>query len=175
MLIVFKIFLLLLILGVSVIIGSIISSKYSRRVKELQDLITSLEVFETRIRYTYDTIPNCFLFIAKHIKSNVSKIFENAGDRLKNDKNISAGTCLETVIDEEKMFLCLNNEDIEVLKGLCVSLGQTNIEGQNKNIRMILQSLDARLVDAVSEKNKNYKLSRNMGIVVGLMIAILLI
>ena len=73
------------------------------------------------------------------------------------------------------IFLDLNAEDVDVLKGLGTSLGQTDLEGQLKNIILIRELLSKQLNEAIEGKNKNYKLSRNMGVFIGLVIMIILI
>jgi stage III sporulation protein AB len=159
-----KIILLLVILGISTMLGFLISKKYSNRVSQLRDLITALEIFETRINYTYDSIPDCFKFIGTHLDSEVYRIFLKTCETLGKNKNITAGNCFSEVIDEEKMFLALNNNDVDIIKGLSVSLGQMDLENQSKNIRLIMHCLNGQLDYAIIDKNKNFKLYRNMGI-----------
>lgn len=174
MLLAIKIVLLLVIVTLSTFIGVLISKKYLGRVDEIQDLITALEILESRLNYTYDTIPDAFGFVGKHMRSSAKKIFEIASQKLQIEKNFSASEVFESTIDEEKAFLSLNENDIEVLKGLSVSLGQVDLESQVKNIRLIERTLLGQLDEAKEEKNKNFKLCRNMGILTGLAIVIIL-
>lgn len=165
----------ILILGATTFLGVLISKKYSLRVNELQELITGLEIFETRLNYTYDTIPDAFDFIHRHLKSDVRNIFKNVSNDLNKSNEVSAGDTFMKVVDEEKSFLALTDEDVEALKGLSVSLGQTDLENQSKNIKLIIHTLSMQLESAKFEKNKNFKLFRNMGVLVGLMLIIILI
>ena len=175
MLIVFKILFLLAIWALSIMIGIAISKKYSNRVSELGEIIMALEILEGRVNYTYDTIPEIFDFISRHLKTNIKNIFEYSSEKLAINKNFSAGEIFNTTIDEEKILLDLNDSDIEILKGLSVSLGQVDLENQVKNIRLIIRSLTSQLEDARSEKEKNFKLCRNMGAIVGVLLIIILI
>ena len=175
MLILFKILFLLAIFALSTMIGMTIAKKYSNRVSELQETITALEILESRINYTYDTIPEIFEFISRHLKTNIKNIFEYSAEKLNIDKNFSAGELFNSTIDEEKILLDLNEEDIDILKGLAVSLGQVDLENQVKNIRLIIRSLTNQLELAKNEKDKNFKLCRNMGAIVGGLIIIILI
>ena len=175
MLFVVKIISLLLILALSTFIGIMISNKYSMRVKELEDLITALELLETRVKYTYDTIADSFDFIASNMKTKAYRIFMITSSLLLENKNMSAGDIFRSVVEEESIFLSIHQEDKEVLKGLGTSLGQMDLEGQVKNIILVRQLLEKQLEDASLEKNKNFKLSRNMGVFIGLIIMIILI
>lgn len=174
MLLVIKVILLLVIVALSTFIGILISKRYSSRVDEIQDLITALEILESRLNYTYDTIPDAFSFVGKHMRSSAKKIFEIASQKLQIEKSFTASEVFQSTIDEEKAFLSLNENDIEVLKGLSVSLGQVDLESQVKNIRLIGRTLLGQLDEAKGAKNKNFKLCRNMGILTGLAIVIIL-
>lgn len=175
MLLAVKFVLLLAILGVSSLIGYIISNRYVARVKELQKLITSLEIFETRINYTYETIPECFEYISDYIDGSVGNIFRKTAEALEKENNMGTGDCFKQIIDEERICLNLTDADIEILKGLSVSLGQIDLDSQMKNIRLVIHTLNAQLEQAEQEKSKNFKLYRNMGIVTGLVLMIVLI
>ncbi|MBQ9314610.1 MAG: hypothetical protein IJ220_06450 [Clostridia bacterium] len=175
MLLIVKIFSLLLILALSSFIGVLISNKYNMRVKEIEDIMAALDLLETRVKYTYDTIADSFDFISENMKTRAYRVFMITASHLLDNKNMSAGDIFRSVVDEESIFLDLNKEDIEILKGLGTSLGQMDLEGQLKNIILVKQLLKSRLEDALEVKNKNFKLSRNMGVFVGLIIMIILI
>ena len=63
--IVIKIIILLGIFISSIYIGMLISNKYTDRVEELKNIKSALNIFETKIRYTYETIPEAFAEISK--------------------------------------------------------------------------------------------------------------
>lgn len=175
MLLIIKIISLLLIGGLSSLIGILISNKYNMRVREIEDIISALDLLETRVKYTYDTIPDSFDFIAGTMNTKAYRIFMITASLLVENKNISAGDAFRKTVDEESIFLNLTKEDIEVLKGLGTSLGQMDLEGQLKNIIIVRQLMINQLDEAIEVKNKNFKLTRNMGVFVGLIIMIILI
>lgn len=175
MLLIVKIISLMFIFLLSSFIGILISNKYNMRVKELEDLISALDLLETRVKYTYDTIADSFDFIANTMKTKAYRVFAITAALLSENKTMSAGDIFRNVVDDESFFLSLNGEDRETLKGLGTSLGQMDLEGQLKNIILVKQLLENQLRNAIEEKNKNFKLSRNMGMFVGLIILIILI
>ena len=175
MLLVIKFSILLGILCASTLVGYLISNRYSGRVKELQDIITSLELFETKINYTYDTIPDCFKAISEYIGGCVGKIFKETASCLERQNDVSTGDCFKNVLDNERVLLNLNDTDIEILKGLSVSLGQIDLDSQIKNIRLVIHTLNSQPEQAKEEKSKNFKLYRNMGMLAGLVLMIVLI
>ena len=117
-----KIFLLITVLLVSTAIGFFISNRFSQRVRELEDLIVALELFETKISYTYDSLIDTFTYISENLKTKVYRIFFITAEHLRESRNLSAGDVFRNVIDDEKIFLELNKKDVEILKSLSVSL-----------------------------------------------------
>ena len=73
-----KYFMLLLIFISSSLIGKYISKKYTYRLKELEKKKNILNVFKSKIRFTYEPIPEIFREIANNTKENIAEIFEQA-------------------------------------------------------------------------------------------------
>ncbi|MBR6194261.1 MAG: hypothetical protein IKQ58_02210, partial [Prevotella sp.] len=63
-----KIILLVIVFGTSAIIGILISRKYSNRVRILKDLMNALNIFEVKINFSFETIPEIFKEIQEKIK-----------------------------------------------------------------------------------------------------------
>lgn len=167
---IFKIILLISIIIASTLIGILFSKKYSKREKELKDMKSALNMFATKIKFTYEPIPNLFLEISNKIGGNVGKIFERASNRMKEE---SAGAAWNnSFLDVPNNLL---EEDVVILKNLGRLLGQTDLEGQISEIEVVSQFLNTQLENAKQEKLKNEKMYRTLGIISGLAIAIILI
>jgi stage III sporulation protein AB len=115
------------------------------------------------------------LYIADNLKTKVYRLFYITAEQLKENRNLSAGECFKQVVDDERIFLSLNKDDIEIIKELGVCLGQVDMEGQVKTIKLVSNSLKQQLVEATEENKKNFKLYRNMGVLSGLIIMIILL
>ncbi len=165
-----KIFMLMLILGGSSYIGIVFSKKYFDRAKELKDMKNALNMFATKIKFTYEPIPSIFSDISLKIDGNVSKIFNVATTEMK-DKQ--AGEAWNYALDNVNTNM--NNEDKGVIKNLGRMLGQTDLDGQLSEIELVSDFLDTQIQKAESERSKNEKMYRTLGIVVGLTIVIILI
>lgn len=84
-----------------------------------------------------------------------------------------AGEAWERCIDSTNIMI--NEEDREVLKSLGKLLGSTDIDGQVSQIDMVNEFLDERINEAIDQKNKNEKMYKKLGIIVGLGIVIILV
>ena len=142
---IFKIMCLATILIICMGIGFNISAKYTSRVNGLKKMLRALNIFEEKIKFTYEPIPN---------------IFEELGDNFSNSKN------------ENENF---SKEDINIIKGLAKMLGKTDLDGQVSEIRLTKQFINTKIEEAEIEKQKNSKLYKTLGATIGLATVILLI
>lgn len=165
-----KCFMLLLIFISSSLIGRFIAKKYTYRLEELEEMKNVLNIFKSKIRFTYEPIPEIFREIGKQTKQNIGEIFEKAGTYM---QNFSAGEAWEKAVQTSQTNL--TNEDIHVLLMLSKMLGQTDIEGQISQIEITENFLEKQIKEAQQEKNKNEKLYRKLGTTIGLVIIIILI
>lgn len=161
---------LVLIFCTTTIIGVILSNKYKKRVEELKEIKIALNVLETKMKYTYEPIAEIFKEISAGGNNNISNIFKNA---VSNMDHHSAGDAWINALDNTNTNL--NKEDITVLKKLNKLLGKTNLEGQVSEIQLTTKFLDTQIEKAEKEREKNQKLYKNLGIIAGLTIIIILI
>ena len=75
---VLKYFMLLLIFISSSLIGKIKSKKYSYRLEELEEIRKILNDFKSKIKFTYEPIPEIFKEISNKTKNNIAVIFKSA-------------------------------------------------------------------------------------------------
>ena len=167
---VIKCFMLLLVFIASSFIGRCIAKKYSYRLEELEEIKNILNVFKSKIRFTYEPIPEIFKEIASNAKENIAQIFEKA---TRNMQNFSAGEAWKNAVQTSETNF--TNEDIHVLLMLSKMLGQTDVKGQISQIEITENFLEKQIKEAQQEKNKNEKLYRKLGTTIGLAIVIILI
>lgn len=161
--------LLLLILILSSLLGKYLAKRYKNRLKELEEMRTALNIFKTKINFTYSPIPEIFEEISKNISGNVGKIFKTAKEKM---QNTTANIAWEEALEE--VYSNLNDEDIYTLKNLSKLLGQTDIQGQTSQIDITQKFLETQIKEAVEEKKKNEKLYSKLGTTIGLAIVIIL-
>lgn len=164
-----KILIFALIIGASTCIGIMLAKKYSNRELELKEMKNALNMFENKIKFTYEDIPTVFMDISTKIKGNIGKIFETASKKM---NEMSAGNAWEYAIDN--VYTSLKKEDSDIIKGLGRMLGKTDINGQISEIKLVIDFIETQIDDAKQEKDKNAKMYKTLGIVVGATIVIIL-
>lgn len=164
-----KVFVLFLIFLASLKAGKIIAKKYSNRVAELKEMKNALNMFLTKIKFTYESVPESFKEISNNVSGGVSKIFKTA---FENMKSKSAGEAWGDAVEMEETNF--TKEDKDILKGLGKMLGKIDLEGQVSEIKLVQSFLNTQLKEAEQEKQKNEKLFKTLGGVVGLAVVIIL-
>ena len=164
-----KYFMLFLVLVACTLIGRFLSKKYVYRLNELEEMKNALNIFKTKIKFTYEPIPEIFKEMSENINKNISNIFIKAKNKMQNK---SASIAWEEALDENNTNL--TKEDRYVLKSLSKLLGQTDVEGQTSQIDITQKFLETQIKQAEEEKKKNEKLYSKLGTTIGLVIVIIL-
>ncbi len=110
---VFKFFLLILVFSGSSYVGLLMSKRYTKRTEELKQFKTALNMLETKIKFTYEPLPEIFKQIAKNLQENIGEIFESAN---KNIENVNIKEAWIKAIDMAS--LNINQEDRNIIKEL---------------------------------------------------------
>ncbi len=152
------------------LIGILISKKYTNRVRELNEFKNALNIFKTKIRYTYEPIPEIFQEISKNLEPNVGYVFNQAAKQM--DK-LTAGEAWELALKMDS--LNIEDEDRVALKNLGKLLGQTDLDGQISQIEITSSFLENQIKIAEEQKNKNEKMYRTLGMIMGIAIVIIVI
>lgn len=164
-----KYFILFLILVFSSMIGRFISKRYVYRLQELEEMKNTLNILKSKIKFTYEPIPNIFEEISKNSSRNIGQIFEKAKEKM---NKTTADIAWNQAIEETNNNL--KEEDKNVLKMLSKLLGQTDTDGQISQIEITEEFLEGQIKEAVEAKQKNEKLYTRLGTIIGLAIVIIL-
>lgn len=167
-----KFILLVTVFCTSTAIGILISKKYSNRVQILKNIKNALNIFEVKINFSCDTIPEIFTEISQKIKGTAGRIFLNTIENI-NDKNSTVGEAWEKALENNSENL--KKEDINSLKPLGKLLGKTDVEGQINQIKLVSEFLEEQIIQATEDNNKNEKMYQKLGAIVGLVIVIVLV
>lgn len=162
--------LLTFVFSITTFLGLAMANRYKERVKDLKSILSILNIIETKIKYTYEPLPQIFEDISKQFKTCIGEIFKISKDKM---KQLSAGEAWEYAIDNSKTNM--NDEDLSLLKSLNKMLGKTDAEGQLSELELMKNFIEVQIKKAEEEQRKNEKLYKNLGMTVGLALVIILI
>ena len=170
-----KIVILFIITGLSTYLGIIISDRFKKRVIQLKEVQKSIMHLENEILFNNTNLPEALFMIGKKVNSPISEILIKVADKLLKglSDNIMDAFKEEYLYEKENLFLL--KDDYNVIDDFLQSLGDTNLENQEKVFKLINKRISLSIVDAEEESKKNSKVYKSLGFCIGSMIAIFLI
>ena len=168
--IVVKYIIIFLVFSICFLLGNIISKRYTLRVKELKDFSNALNIIENKIKFTYEPLSEIFIQTSRLLSENMSNIFIKASGYM---KEFSSEEAWNKGVDDTSTYL--NKEDIENIKSFGKLIGKTDKEGQVSHIELTRSFIELQLEKARKEEEKNAKMYKTLGAMIGLVIVIILI
>ena len=156
-------------------IGFVLSQDLKRRPRQLRELQGLLQMFENQITYLSDVIVEAFERISRVGCCDTCVFFSRTAEILMEDGSCGAPAAWERAVRECIRETALNKEDEEILSAFGKSLGNTDLEGQVKNIRLTLAQLKAQEGKAEENRSRNERMYKNLGLLGGAAIVILLL
>lgn len=137
----------------SVLIGRYISKQYSYRLKELEEIKNALNIFKTKIKFTYNPIPEIFNEISKTANTNISKLFREAKEKMKNG---TASIAWEEAVEEIESNL--KKEDKQAIKTLSKLLRNNRYRRANKPNRINRKLFGKANNTSIRRKEQKWKI-----------------
>lgn len=164
-----KILILIGIFAICTSLGLLKAKSYRNRVVELKQMKNALEVLKSKIEFTYEPIKDIFSEISKIVYNGQENIFQETLTQI-DEKGVTSSwnNAVEKNIN-------LNEEDQSTIKMFGKLLGKTDKAGQINEINVTSKLIDTLIEKAEIEQNKNYKLFKTLGPIVGIGICIILL
>lgn len=162
----------LIVLIASSLLGFSHAKTYAKRPVELKVLQSLLQIFENEISFLSNVLEDAFLKVNKCSDSNVAAFFEGAAANL--NEGFCADEAWEKAVKDNIRKTNLNKEDESIIISFGKMLGSSDLEGQIKNIHLTVNLLKIQEQKAEELKAKNESMYKNLGILGGVAIIILL-
>ncbi len=154
-------------------VGILFGRIYSARTKQLDSLSTALGTLELSVAYMGKRLSDALGEIRCADKT-IEKVFQNMSEHIARDKNIRAGDAWLIAAEENERELCLGEEDAEVMRVFTDALGCGDREREMGNIKAARLKLDLLYAEAKANAEKNARLCKNSGFLIGAMAALVL-
>ncbi|NLY43491.1 MAG: stage III sporulation protein AB [Clostridiaceae bacterium] len=165
----------ILIIASSTVMGYSAAYRFARRPEELRALQSALQILESEIVFSVNPLAEAFERISKNTSQSIGIIFKSTADLLKQKTGMTAQQAWAISIKKCESQMNLNKEDIEILLAFGSSLGCSDKDNQVKNIRLACSKLAMEEKKAEILKEKNERLYKNLGLLGGMLISLLLI
>ncbi len=156
----------------STLLGYYHAQTYAQRPQELKTLQMLLQIFENEISFLSNVLQDAFQKVSSCTDSSVAVFFEAAVENLK--EGMCADEAWTKAVKENISATSLNSEDEAIIISFGKMLGSSDLEGQIKNIRLTVNQLRIQEQKAEELRSKNEKMYKNLGVLFGLAIIILL-
>ncbi|RKD34576.1 stage III sporulation protein AB [Thermohalobacter berrensis] len=155
--------------------GFYLGSRYSKRLNNLIFLQNCIQLLESEVIYSATPLPEALDNVYRKGNKKVSFIFKEIKDHLKSNKVYDIYDSFVYIKDILKNNLHLIDEDIEIILSLGRVLGSSNRDDQQKHFKLVLKQIQTQQKEAEEKKKKNEKLYKNLGVLTGLAIVIILL
>lgn len=164
----------ILVIATSTYGGFYIGRSYNERPKQLNLLQQALLMLETEIVYGAIPLHLAMKHIGERLPGVVRLFFITMSKNLRKSDGASTYECWKKAIEEEFPKTSLGQQDKEILIRFGQTLGKSDREDQVKHIRLTIQNLTTEETLAREEQKKYEKLSKNLGVLLGFLIVILI-
>ncbi|MEL7657038.1 MAG: stage III sporulation protein AB [Bacillota bacterium] len=171
----FKGILCIMILLTGVAIGQLKAKTFENRVYHLQELITTLKVLESEMKYRLDPLPDLFIRVSTMKPGMSGTLLESAGRFLKIQTSRDFADCWKDAVETAYEESALNKEDRRIITDLGIELGKTDMESQSGMFSRTYSLLAAQVEEAIEEKRTKGKMYKSLGPSIGILIVILLV
>lgn len=153
--------------------GFEVARQYTERPRQLRQLKTALQSLEAEIMYGHLPLKQAAEHLAKQMTKPLSLLFEKFSSKLEIGET-SVKTAWEESLFEVWKLTALKQGELEVLKQFGETLGQHDRISQQKHILLALAHLDREENDARENQARYEKMVKSLGLLAGLLLAILL-
>ena len=169
-----KIFIIGILVACSYLIGEYIYKAYTKRHKELNDLIRILEIMRMDLSFGLYTLEEVFFNIGNKKDFILSSFFKNMSNDLREEKDMTLDEILDINTEKLHKESYLQDREVDELKELILTLGKSDIYSQERMIDLAIENLKKLTSESqedITKKGMVYrKLSAIMGIIVGIIL-----
>ena len=169
-----KIFIIGILVACSYLIGEYIYKAYTKRHKEVNDLIRILEIMRMDLSFGLYTLEEVFFNIGNKKDFILSSFFKNMSNDLREEKDMTLDEILDINTKKLHKESYLQDREVDELKKLILTLGKSDIYSQERMIDLAIENLKKLTSESqedITKKGMVYrKLSAIMGIIVGIIL-----
>lgn len=156
--------------------GSIMARRVKERVEELIYLKKLMLIFKGELRYKNAMLSEAFMSVAVKAKMPYDRLFRELSEGTEDNYSTTMAKVFEQKVDEvlvDNTFL--NKEDVARLKELGDTMGYQDQKMQLANIDLYIDRLSQAVEDEKGKMSETMKMYKTLGVMAGIMIAIVLV
>jgi len=155
-------------------LGLYYSAREGFRIGELQELKKALLILSSEIEYMRAPLNSACASIAKRTEGIISQLFASFAEALTKSEGETAYRLWSVSLTGIKGKAFLAEEDISVLDGFGKTLGYLDKLMQQNAIDHTVAYIDEKTATLQTQGDKNKRMYRSLGVIMGLLITVVL-
>ncbi|OAB44145.1 stage III sporulation protein SpoIIIAB [Paenibacillus glacialis] len=148
--------------------------QFERRPQQIRELILVMQRLETEISYGFTPLPEALNKMGSQMQEPLKSFFISAATDMNSPQGLTAQESIEQALSVHWKRTSMKAAEREVLHQLSFTLGTSDRQDQIKHIALAAQQLKHEELAAREELDKYGRLSKNLGLLVGVLIVILI-
>jgi stage III sporulation protein AB len=164
----------LAVTGGAAALGFYYAKKQTERIQDLLEMKKALLILSSEIEYKRTPLPDAAANIGKRAARWVVTLFIRFGELLNGAKSESAFQLWRQALDEAKQDAALEAEDIQIIEDFGKTLGYLDKQMQQNAIAYTVGYIDEKNTALQVQADSNKKMYRSLGVIGGLLLAVIL-
>lgn len=169
-----KLFGAICIVFAATLLGFYQAMQLSGRARQIRQLITALARLETEIRCGFTPLAEALRAVSRMLDGPLAALLLAVAEDLSDGSGRSAGDCWERALERYWPLTAMKAPERDIVRRLGGTLGISDRTDQEKHLRLAASQLQAEEADAWEEERRYGKMWRSLGLLSGLLIAILM-
>ncbi|MGL5755049.1 MAG: stage III sporulation protein AB [Paraclostridium sp.] len=169
-----KIMLISLLVACSYLIGEYIYKAYTKRHKQLNELIRILEIMRMDLAFGLYTLDEIFFRVGENKELSFHSFFENMSKDLRSENNYTLDQILEKNSKNMERETYLQDKEVDELKNLILTLGKGDICSQERMIDLSIENIKKLTTQSQEDINKKGVVYKKLSTIIGLVVGIFL-
>ena len=155
-------------------LGFYLAAQEGFRVKDLQEFKKALLILASEIEHMRAPLPAACANIAKRTSHVVSDMFAKFSKLLEASEGETAYQLWVQAIEGQKIHSHLADEDWDIIEGFGKTLGYLDKNMQQSAIAYAIEYIDDKTTGLLAQSEKNRRMYRSLGVIGGLLLAVVL-
>ena len=149
--------------------------KEQQRIHQLRELIRSMEYLKGEISFARTTLPVAMEQLSKHVFPPFETLFLNLSQEMRGHPGMGFGDLLYLELEKQKGKWEILPDDVENFYQACCNLGYLDKEMQIHILTRYIKEQEKKIEQLEREIPQKIKLYRNLGVLLGTFLVIILI
>lgn len=165
----------MLILAAATLAGYQRAAQYADRPRQIRGLIGALQRLETEIQYGYTPLPDALKRIASQSREPLRRLLAEAAAQMEPPQERTAEEAVGAALEKHWGGTSMKAAEREAVRQLSCSLGTSSRQDQVNHILLAVQQLKQEEAAAREDQVKYERMSKNLGLLLGALIVILIL